>query len=99
MLKLSGSTIAILEEGMGGRMKTKNGQLRPLKARTSKNEQRKRALKIAARRTVAEQLVQMQQGFAAAVGRELYRRTLRGRIHFAYLRVKHFFSKRVKQAA
>lgn len=94
MLKLNGSTTAILTEGMGGRLKTKGGQLAPLTDRINAYQMAKRQVKIAARRTVAEQIIRSQQQFAQAVAFELYRRTWTGRYKLAVARVKRFFTKK-----
>jgi hypothetical protein len=50
-------TETLLTEGMGGRMKRRGGQLVPLKQRMSEKNFTKRTARIAARRTVAAQLV------------------------------------------
>jgi hypothetical protein len=97
MLKLSGATQTLLTEGMGGRLKTRNGQLVPLKHRMNKHQMAKRKVRIAARNTIAEQLIQMQQQFMVNVARELFRRTLKGKLFFAKQRMQRFFSR--KQAA
>lgn len=104
MLKPTGSANAILTEGMGGRLKTRNGgitpllsrrskrtghQLVPLKNRKNAHQLAKRTVKIAARRTVAEQLVMAQRALAF----ELYRRTLRGRFNVALARVRRMFTR------
>ena len=67
MLKLSGSTETLLTEGMGGRLKTKGGQLVPLKQRMNRTEVVKRVAKMAARRTVADQLLTQQQAFMGGI--------------------------------
>lgn len=67
----TGSTIAILTEGMGGRLRTKNGQLVPLKDRLSKFQLAKRTEKVEARRTVAELLEKRQKAFMAGVAMSL----------------------------
>lgn len=50
-------TETLLTEGMGGRLKTKNGQLVPLARRMNRHQQDVRVDKIRARRTVAAQLL------------------------------------------
>ena len=91
MLELTGSANAILTEGMGGRLKTRNGQLTPLKHRMNKHQMAKRAGKIIARRTVAEQLVMAQRALAF----ELYRRTFRGRLNILWARLRRPFVRQV----
>lgn len=71
MIKLNGSALAIATEGMGGRLKTKGGQLVPLKKRMNPVQLEKRVEKITARRTVAERLVRQQEQFMLGVFRSL----------------------------
>lgn len=91
MLKLTGAANAILIEGMGGRLKTRNGGLRPLKHRINAHQMAKRRVRIAARRTVAEQLVLAQRALAF----ELYRRTFRGRLNILWAHLRRLFVRRV----
>lgn len=92
MLKHTGATIALLTEGMGGRLKTKHGQLVPLTQRRTKAQLKKRQEKRMARRTVAEQLVSRQDQFFRLVAAELYRRTFWGRVQTIKVRVKGLFA-------
>jgi hypothetical protein len=66
-MKLNGSTTTLLTEGMGGRLKRKGGQLVPLKQRLNNTELKKRVEKMAARRTVAEQLFRQQENFMMGI--------------------------------
>lgn len=63
-------------------MKTKNGQLAPLKDRINAYQQAKRGVRIQARRTVAEYLIRQNQQMAMAMN-YMFNRTIWGR--FKYL--------------
>lgn len=69
---LKGSTIAILTEGMGGRLKTKGGQLVPLKQRLGRRKMEKRETKVIARQTVAEQLRREQRQFMLGMAKAFH---------------------------
>ena len=71
MHKLTGATAAILTEGMGGRMKTKGGQLAPLKGRLTPHQQARRTEKRAARQEIAARLVKRQETFMGGVVKTL----------------------------
>lgn len=58
-------------EGMGGRLKTRHGQLVSLKKRLSKFQLSKREEKMTARRTIAEQLQKQQNLFMVGVAKSL----------------------------
>lgn len=99
MRKLSGATQTLLTEGMGGRLKTKGGQLVPfthrvkrgqlvpLKQRLNHTEIRKRVEKMSARRTVAERLLAQQQAFMIGVTQALqghFNRGFFGRMKYLF---------------
>lgn len=58
-----------LAEGFGGRLKTKGGQVVPLKDRLTHFQMEKRAEKIVARRTAHEQLRSEQRQFMLGVAK------------------------------
>jgi len=83
MLKLAGHTNAILDEGMGGRLKTKHGQLVPLRKRLNPHQAAKRQMKITARRTVAEAIITSQNRIAGVLN-HFFTRNLLGRLRWVF---------------
>ena len=78
MKKYSGHTQTLLTEGMGGRLKTRNGQLIPLENRINPHQMIKRQIKLAARRTVADHLLRQQARFMQTISTLLYNHISRG---------------------
>lgn len=76
---VSNRTRTLITEGMGGRMKRNGGNLVPLKERISKYRMAKRNIRIAARRTVAEQLIARHNMIAIAM-QNLLGRSFFGRL-------------------
>lgn len=71
----------LLTEGMGGRLKRRNGQLVPLKQRISEWNYAKRAQRIQARSTLAAMLVGRQNQMALVLN-NYFSRGFLGRLKF-----------------